>query len=349
MKLLITGGAGFIGSTLVRSALAAGHAVVNVDALTYAGDLANLAEVEAHPAYAFEQADIADAQAVATIFERHAPDAVLHLAAESHVDRSIDGPLAFVRTNVMGTAVLLEAARAHYGRLDAERAARFRFVHVSTDEVYGALGPDDAPFDEHSPIDPTSPYSSSKAASDLLARAWGRTYGLPVIVTSCSNNYGPRQHPEKLIPTVIFNALAGRPIPVYGDGRQVRDWLHVEDHASALLRVLDAGAPGQTYLIGGDAERANIDLVRAICAALDKVRPGNTPREDLITYVADRPAHDRRYAIDAGKLQRDLGWSPAMTIEEGLERTVRWYLDNDAWWDALRAKGFAGQRLGVTA
>jgi len=349
LKLLITGGAGFIGSTLVRATLAAGHAVVNVDALTYAGDLANLVEVATHPAYAFEQADIADAQAMAAIFERHAPDAVLHLAAESHVDRSIDGPLAFVRTNVVGTAVLLEAARAHYGRMDQDRAARFRFVHVSTDEVYGALGPDDAPFDERSPIDPTSPYSSSKAASDLLARAWGRTYGLPVIVTSCSNNYGPRQHPEKLIPTVIFNALAGRPIPVYGDGRQVRDWLHVEDHAAALLRVLEAGAPGETYLIGGDAERANIDLVRTICAALDRIRPGNTPREDLITHVTDRPAHDRRYAIDAGKLQRDLGWSPALTVEEGLERTVRWYLDNDGWWDALRAKGFAGQRLGVSA
>jgi len=349
LKLLVTGGAGFIGSTLVRSALAAGHAVVNVDALTYAGDLANLTEVEAHPAYAFEQADIADAEAMAALFSRHDPDAVLHLAAESHVDRSIDGPLAFVRTNVMGTAVLLEAARAHHGRLPPERAARFRFVHVSTDEVYGALGPDDAPFDERSPIDPTSPYSSSKAASDLLARAWGRTYGLPVIVTSCSNNYGPRQHPEKLIPTVIFNALAGRPIPVYGDGRQVRDWLHVEDHAAALLRVLEAGVPGETYLIGGDAERANIDLVRTICAALDRIRPGNTPREDLITHVTDRPAHDRRYAIDAGKLQRDLGWSPAMTVEEGLERTVRWYLDNDGWWDALRAKGFAGQRLGVSA
>ncbi|AYV45928.1 dTDP-glucose 4,6-dehydratase [Caulobacter flavus] len=349
MKLLITGGAGFIGSTLVRTALNAGHSVINVDALTYAGDLANLAEVESHPAYAFEQADIADGAAMAAVFDRHDPDAVLHLAAESHVDRSIDGPLAFVRTNVMGTALLLEAARAHLGRLDPERAARFRFVHVSTDEVYGALGPDDAPFDERSPVDPTSPYSSSKAASDLLARAWGRTYGLPVIVTSCSNNYGPRQHPEKLIPTVIFNALAGRPIPVYGDGRQVRDWLHVEDHAAALLRVLEAGAPGETYLIGGDAERANIDLVRTICAALDRIRPGNTPREDLITHVTDRPAHDRRYAIDAGKLRRDLGWSPAMTVEEGLERTVRWYLDNDRWWDALRAKGFAGQRLGVTA
>lgn len=349
MKLLITGGAGFIGSTLVRTALNAGHSVINVDALTYAGDLANLAEVESHPAYAFEQADIADGAAMAAVFDRHDPDAVLHLAAESHVDRSIDGPLAFVRTNVMGTVLLLEAARAHLGRLDPERAARFRFVHVSTDEVYGALGPDDAPFDERSPVDPTSPYSSSKAASDLLARAWGRTYGLPVIVTSCSNNYGPRQHPEKLIPTVIFNALAGRPIPVYGDGRQVRDWLHVEDHAAALLRVLEAGAPGETYLIGGDAERANIDLVRTICAALDRIRPGNTPREDLITHVTDRPAHDRRYAIDAGKLRRDLGWSPAMTVEEGLERTVRWYLDNDRWWDALRAKGFAGQRLGVTA
>jgi dTDP-glucose 4,6-dehydratase len=347
VKVLITGGAGFIGSALVRSALAAGHAVVNLDALTYAGDLANLAEIEGAPGYVFEQADIADAAAVNAIFARHQPDAVLHLAAESHVDRSIDGPLAFVRTNVMGSAVLLEAARAHWRALSPEQARAFRFVHVSTDEVYGALGPDDPPFDERSPVDPTSPYSSSKAASDLLARAWQRTYGLPVIVTSCSNNYGPRQFPEKLIPTVILNALAGQPIPVYGDGRQVRDWLFVEDHAEALLRILQAGIPGETYLIGGEAEESNLDLVHAICGILDRLAPANAPRAELITHVTDRPAHDRRYAIDAGKLRDDLGWRPRMSLETGLEQTVRWYLDNETWWRAIRERGFSGQRLGT--
>jgi dTDP-glucose 4,6-dehydratase len=347
MKLLITGGAGFIGSTLVRLALKAGHAVVNLDALTYAGDLANLTEVDQAPNYVFERADIADAGAVADILARHQPDAILHLAAESHVDRSIDGPLAFVRTNVMGTAVLLEAARAYWRTLPPDRSRDFRFIHVSTDEVYGALGPGDPPFDERSPIDPTSPYSASKASSDLLARAWERTYGLPVIVTSCSNNYGPRQFPEKLIPTVILNALAGRPIPVYGDGLQVRDWLFVEDHAEALLRILEAGAPGETYLIGGEAERSNLDLVETICGVLDRLRPANAPRVSLVTHVTDRPAHDRRYAINADKLRDTLGWRPHVSLEDGLEHTVRWYLDNEPWWRAIAARGFSGQRLGA--
>ncbi|KRA65892.1 dTDP-glucose 4,6-dehydratase [Caulobacter sp. Root655] len=347
MKILITGGAGFIGSSLIRSALEAGHAVVNLDALTYAGDLANLAAVEDAPGLAFEHADIADAAKVAAIFARHRPDAVLHLAAESHVDRSIDGPLAFVRTNVLGTAVLLEAARAYWRALEPERAAAFRFVHVSTDEVYGALSPNDPPFSEHSPIDPTSPYSASKASSDLLARVWQRTYGLPVIVTSCSNNYGPRQFPEKLIPTVILNALAGLPIPVYGDGGQIRDWLFVGDHADALLRILESGVPGETYLIGGEAERTNLDLVRTICDVLDRLSPADAPRANLITHVVDRPAHDRRYAIDAGKLRDALGWRPRTSFATGLERTVRWYLDNETWWKTIRARGFSGQRLGT--
>jgi len=346
LKILITGGAGFIGSALVRAALTAGHAVVNLDALTYAGDLANLAGVAAHPAYAFEKGDIADQAAVAAIFARHAPDAVLHLAAESHVDRSIDGPLAFVRTNVLGTAVLLEAARTWWQALPSDRAAAFRFVHVSTDEVYGALEPEDPPFDERSPLDPTSPYSASKASSDILARAWQRTYGLPVVVTSCSNNYGPRQFPEKLIPTVILNALVGQPIPVYGDGQQVRDWLFVEDHAQALLRVLDIGVPGETYLIGGEAERTNLDLVTGICEILDRLVPANAPRDALITHVRDRPGHDRRYAINAAKLRDDLGWRPSTRFESGLEQTVRWYLDNEDWWRTIQARGFTGERLG---
>jgi len=346
LKILITGGAGFIGSTLVRTALEAGHAVVNLDALTYAGDLANLAAVREHPAYTFVHGDIADRTVVDAVFARHAPDAVLHLAAESHVDRSIDGPMAFVRTNVMGTAVLLEAARTWWKSLPGDQAAAFRFVHVSTDEVYGALEADDPAFDEHSPLDPTSPYSASKASSDLLARAWQRTYGLPVVVTSCSNNYGPRQFPEKLIPTVILNALAGQPIPVYGDGQQVRDWLFVEDHARALLRVLDAGRPGETYLIGGEAERTNLQLVTGICGILDRLVPANAPRGDLVTHVRDRPGHDRRYAINAAKLRDELGWRPSTPFEDGLEQTVRWYLDNEAWWRTIQARGFTGERLG---
>ena len=346
MKLLVTGGAGFIGSAVVRLAVARGHAVVNLDALTYAACLDNVAAVADAPGYAFEHADIRDRGALDRIFAAHAPDAVLHLAAESHVDRSIDGPGTFVETNVTGTYTLLEAARAWWVR--AGRPAGFRFHHVSTDEVYGSLGPE-GKFTEQTPYAPTSPYSASKAASDHLVRAWGETYGLPVLVTNCSNNYGPYHFPEKLIPVVILNALSGRPIPVYGTGENVRDWLYVEDHADALLTVLARGAPGRTYNIGGEAEARNIDLVRQICAILDRLRPGPAPHADRITFVADRPGHDLRYAIDAGRIRQYLGWRPSVTLEEGLERTVRWYLDNEAWWRALQARDGVGQRLGVSA
>ena len=347
MKLLVTGGAGFIGSAVVRQAIGAGHRVINLDALTYAANLDNVASVADAPGYVFEHADIRDRAAMDRIFAAHAPDAVLHLAAESHVDRSIDGPADFVDTNVGGTCTLLEAARAHWagqGKPDT-----FRFVHVSTDEVFGSLSPEDPRFDEHTPYSPRSPYSASKAGSDHLARAWGETYGLPVIVTNCSNNYGPYQFPEKLIPVVILNALRGRPIPVYGKGENVRDWLYVEDHATALLRVLEAGAPGQTYVIGGQNEARNIDLVRAICAVLDRLRPDGAPHDRLIAFVTDRPGHDLRYAIDPSFIDRELGWRPSLTLEEGLERTVAWYLENAGWWQALEAREGVGQRLGTRA
>jgi dTDP-glucose 4,6-dehydratase len=346
LKLLVTGGCGFIGSAVVRQAAARGWAVVNVDALTYAANPAAVAGAAASPLYAFEHADIADADAMRAIFERQAPDAVLHLAAESHVDRSIDGPLAFVRTNVQGTAVLLEAARAHWSRLQGAAKGEFRFLHVSTDEVFGTLG-DDGAFDEATPYAPNSPYSSSKASSDLLVRAWGETYGLPVIVTNCSNNYGPWQFPEKLIPVAVFSALEGRPIPVYGAGANVRDWLFVEDHAAALLLALERGRIGETYCIGGDAETSNLDLVRRICAVMDRLRPEGAPHERLISFVTDRPGHDFRYAIDHAKITRELGWRPTVTLDEGLERTVRWYLGEEG--GALRADGFTGRRLGVVA
>lgn len=346
MKLLVTGGCGFIGSAVVRRAIGEGFAVVNVDALTYAGDRSNVASVADHPRYAFEQADICDGEAIAAIFDRHSPDAVLHLAAESHVDRSIDGPLAFVRTNISGTAVLLEAARSHVARLPGARQAGFRFHHVSTDEVFGALG-ETGVFDEASPYAPNSPYSASKGAADMLVRAWGTTFGLPVLITNTSNNYGPYQHPEKLIPTVITNALAGRPIPVYGAGAQVRDWLYVEDHAEALLNVLVKGAVGETYCIGGEAERSNLDLVHLICAALDRARPRTWPHADLISFVADRPGHDFRYAISNAKIEAALGWGPSVDLETGIARTVRWYLDHEAWGGAIRERGFEGARLGL--
>ena len=347
MKLLVTGGAGFIGSAVVRQAIAAGHAVVNLDALTYAACLDNLATVADHPAYAFERADIRDRSALDRIFAAHAPDAVMHLAAESHVDRSIDGPGTFIETNVMGTFHLLEAARAHWtarGRPD-----RFRFHHVSTDEVFGSLPADpEARFTEETPYDPRSPYSASKAGSDHLVRAWHETYGLPVVLSNCSNNYGPYHFPEKLIPVIILNALAGKPLPIYGDGSNVRDWLYVEDHAEALLAVVQKGAVGRSYNIGGGNERSNLELVRTLCALLDEAQPRNEGTyADLITFVDDRPGHDARYAIDPTRIRDELGWRPSVTLDEGLERTVAWYLGNRDWWQALLERDGVGTRLGL--
>ncbi len=346
MKLLVTGGAGFIGSAVVRRAVADGDAVVNLDALTYAACLDNVASVADDPLYAFEHADIRDRAALDRILAEHMPDAILHLAAESHVDRSIDGPGAFIDTNVTGTYTLLEAARAYWtgrGRPDA-----FRFHHVSTDEVYGTLGETGA-FTEDTPYAPNSPYSASKAASDHLVRAWGETYGLPVIVTNCSNNYGPFHFPEKLIPVVILRALAGEAIPVYGAGENVRDWLYVEDHADALLTVLRKGAVGRSYNIGGENEARNIDLVRMICALLDDRRPGGAPHDRLIEFVTDRPGHDLRYAIDPTRIRTELGWRPSVTLEQGLARTVDWFLANEAWWRALQDRDGVGARLGARA
>ncbi|MFZ8942642.1 MAG: dTDP-glucose 4,6-dehydratase [Gemmobacter sp.] len=344
MRVLVTGGAGFIGSAVVRAAHAAGHEVVNLDALTYAACLENVASVAQSGRYAFEHADIRDPGALARIFARHRPEAVIHLAAESHVDRSIDGPAAFVETNVTGTFNLLEAARTAWE--GAGRPASFRFVHVSTDEVFGHLGPEGR-FDEGTPYAPRSPYAATKAASDHLARAWGATWGLPVIVTNCSNNYGPFHFPEKLIPVVILNALHGRPIPVYGTGANVRDWLFVEDHARALLSVLEGGVPGRTYAIGGEAEARNLDIVRTICAILDRLRPEGAPHARLITFVADRPGHDLRYAIDPARIRAELGWRPEVTLAEGLERTVAWYLAHEAWWRPLLGRSGVGARLGT--
>ncbi len=348
MKLLVTGGAGFIGSAVVRRAIAEGFAVVNVDKLTYAANLENVASVADSPRYAFAQADICDAGAMARVFEAHDPDAVMHLAAESHVDRSIDGPAAFIHTNVVGTYTLLEAARAHWKALPEPRRSAFRFHHVSTDEVYGALGAEGM-FTEATPYAPNSPYSASKASSDHLVRAWGETYGLPVVVTNCSNNYGPFHFPEKLIPVTIQNALAGRPIPVYGRGENVRDWLYVEDHADALLTVLRRGRLAETYNIGGENEARNIDLVRTICGILDRMRPDGAPHERLIAFVTDRPGHDLRYAIDPSKIRDELGWRPSVTLEEGLRRTVTWFLENQRWWRALQARDGVGARLGLNA
>ena len=346
MKILVTGAAGFIGSAVVRQAVAAGHGVVNLDALTYAANLQNVASVAESPLYAFEHADIRDRAALDRVFATHHPDAVMHLAAESHVDRSIDGPGAFIETNVTGTYNLLEAARAYWTA--AGRPEGFRFHHISTDEVFGSL-PDDASvkFTEETPYDPRSPYSASKAASDHLVRAWHETYGLPVVLTNCSNNYGPYHFPEKLVPVVILRALAGQPIPVYGDGGNVRDWLYVEDHADALLTCLMRGEVGRSYNIGGENEAKNIDLVRTICGHLDTMRPEGAPHERLITFVADRPGHDRRYAIDPTRIRTELGWRPSVTVEEGLRRTVAWYLENEAWWRPLLAREGVGARLGT--
>ena len=344
MKLLVTGGAGFIGSAVVRRAIGMGHEVVNLDALTYAACLENVASVADAPGYSFEKADIRDRAALGAIFARHAPDAVMHLAAESHVDRSIDGPAAFIETNLVGTFNMLDAARAYWQ--DRGRPEGFRFHHISTDEVYGSLGAE-GKFTETTPYDPRSPYSASKAGSDHLVRAWAETYGLPVLVTNCSNNYGPFHFPEKLIPVVILNALAGKPIPVYGDGGNVRDWLYVEDHADALLTVLARGKVGRSYNIGGENEARNIDLVHMICAELDRLRPGGAPHARLITFVTDRPGHDRRYAIDPGRIREELGWRPSVTLAEGLARTVAWYLANEEWWRPLQARQGVGERLGV--
>lgn len=344
MKLLVTGGAGFIGSAVVRRAIGMGHQVVNLDALTYAACLDNVASVADAPGYAFEKADIRDRDALSRIFAEHAPDAVMHLAAESHVDRSIDGPAAFIETNLVGTFNMLDAARAYWQ--ERGRPEGFRFHHISTDEVYGSLGAE-GKFTETTPYDPRSPYSASKAGSDHLVRAWAETYGLPVLVTNCSNNYGPFHFPEKLIPVVILNALAGKPIPVYGDGGNVRDWLYVEDHADALLTVLAKGQVGRTYNIGGENEAKNIDLVRMICAELDRLRPDGAPHDRLITFVTDRPGHDRRYAIDPARIRTELGWRPSVTLAEGLARTVAWYLDNEDWWRPLLVRTGVGQRLGV--
>ena len=347
MKLLVTGGAGFIGSAVVRLAVGRGHRVVNLDALTYAACLDNVASVADSPLYAFEQADIRDRTALDRIFATHQPDAVMHLAAESHVDRSIDGPGDFISTNVTGTYTLLEAARAYW---DAQgRPADFRFHHISTDEVFGSLGPT-GQFTEETPYDPRSPYSASKAASDHLVQAWHHTYGLPVVLTNCSNNYGPFHFPEKLIPVIILNALAGKPLPIYGDGSNVRDWLYVEDHADALLLVLTRGAVGRSYNIGGENERSNLELVRTLCAILDDKRPKpQGSYADQITFVADRPGHDARYAIDPARIRGELGWRPSVTVEEGLARTVDWYLANEHWWRPLQARQGVGQRLGVRA
>ena len=343
MKLLVTGGAGFIGSAVVRQAVARGHHVINLDALTYAACLENVASVADSPAYAFEHVDIRNRPALDTVFDTHKPDAVMHLAAESHVDRSIDAPGDFIETNITGTYNLLEAARRYWA--GQGRPEEFRFHHISTDEVYGSLGAT-GQFTETTPYDPRSPYSASKAASDHLVRAWGKTYGLPVLLTNCSNNYGPYHFPEKLIPVVILKALAGEPIPVYGAGENVRDWLYVEDHADALLKVLDKGRVGRSYNIGGENEARNIDIVRMICAILDRERPLDRPYSGQITFVQDRPGHDLRYAIDPTRIREELGWRPSVTLEEGLERTVRWYLENEAWWRALQARDGVGQRLG---
>ncbi|WP_295673705.1 dTDP-glucose 4,6-dehydratase [uncultured Haemophilus sp.] len=349
--ILVTGGAGFIGSAVVRHIIESTQDnVVNVDKLTYAGNLESLESVENNPRYAFEQVDICDSKALLRVFEHHQPDAVMHLAAESHVDRSIDGPAAFIETNIVGTYTLLEAARAYWNTLNDERKVAFRFHHISTDEVYGDLEGTDDLFTETTPYAPSSPYSASKASSDHLVRAWLRTYGLPTIVTNCSNNYGPFHFPEKLIPLMILNALDGKPLPVYGNGQQIRDWLFVEDHARALYKVVTEGKVGETYNIGGHNEKANIDVVRTICSLLEELVPnkpeGVAKYEDLITYVKDRPGHDVRYAIDAAKIGRELGWKPQETFESGIRKTVEWYLNNTKWWSRVLDGSYNRERLG---
>ena len=343
MKLLVTGGAGFIGSAVVRLAIAQGHQVVVLDALTYAACLDNLAPVSDSDKYRFVEGDICDIALLDQVLGDHRPEAVMHLAAESHVDRSIDGPGAFIETNITGTYTLLEAARCYW--CDSGKPDSFRFHHISTDEVFGSLGKT-GHFTEETPYAPNSPYAASKASSDHLVRAWHETYGLPVVLSNCSNNYGPYHFPEKLIPVIIINALAGKPLPIYGNGENVRDWLYVEDHANALLTVLTKGTIGRSYNIGGENEATNIDIVREICAILDRLRPAARPYFELVNFVADRPGHDLRYAIDPTRIRTELGWRPAVTLTQGLEKTVHWYLDNEDWWQALQNRSGVGNRLG---
>ena len=350
MRIIVTGGLGFIGSAVVRLLISeTRHEVLNVDKVTYAASPASVATVANDPRYSFVKADIADAPAMHSLFANFSPDAVLHLAAESHVDRSIDGPAPFIATNVVGTFELLEAARAYWSTLKGEAAHRFRFVHISTDEVFGSLEPDDAPFSELTPYAPRSPYAASKAASDHLVRAWHETFGLPALITNCSNNYGPYHFPEKLIPLTILKGLRGEELPVYGTGKNVRDWLFVQDHARAILCALQSGTVGETYTVGGNAQRRNIDVVEQICDRLDHElgeRPVG-PRRQLIRFVADRPGHDLRYAIDSSKVQTRLGWRPSRTFEQGLAETVRWYLDNEWWWRPILESRYDGGRLGA--
>ncbi|MCI0916080.1 dTDP-glucose 4,6-dehydratase [Pseudomonas stutzeri] len=358
MKILVTGGAGFIGSALIRHIIDnTDDCVVNVDKLTYAGNLESLAHICQSPRYAFERVDICDRAELDRVFRENQPEAVMHLAAESHVDRSIDGPAAFIETNIVGTYTLLEAARQYWQAMDEERKAAFRFHHISTDEVYGDLeGPEDL-FTETTPYAPSSPYSASKASSDHLVRAWQRTYGLPALITNCSNNYGPYHFPEKLIPLIILNALEGKPLPVYGKGDQIRDWLYVEDHVRALYKVVTEGQVGETYNIGGHNEKQNIEVVHTLCELLDELRPVGansfarhlTSYQDLITHVQDRPGHDLRYAIDASKIQRELGWTPEETFETGIRKTVEWYLNNSNWCRRVQDGSYQRERLGATA
>lgn len=349
MKILVTGGAGFIGSAVIRRAISQGDSIVNVDSLTYAANLKSIDAISKHKNYSFEKHDICDAGAMADVFAKHQPDCILHLAAESHVDRSIDGPRRFMETNVMGTLTLLEVARKYFEQLDKTRQSKFRFHHVSTDEVYGDLEISDPAFTETSSYDPSSPYSASKAASDHLVRAWGRTYGLPIIITSCSNNYGPYQFPEKLIPVVILKALYRQPIPIYGTGDNIRDWLHVDDHARALLTALKSGTIGETYNIGGHNERTNLDIAQTICKIMDKHMDDGFHHETLIEFVTDRPGHDRRYAINADKIEQNLGWTPSMKFNEGFEQTISWYLENETWWRPLIDADKFGHRHGLKA
>ena len=351
MKILLTGGCGFIGSAVVRRAIRReGHQIINIDKMTYAASEDALEDAHTHPNHLLLKQDICDLAGIRAAFAQHEPDAVMHLAAESHVDRSIDGPAAFVHTNVTGTFVMLEAAREYFATLSGEKKERFRFHHISTDEVFGALEDNDPPFNEHTPYDPRSPYSSSKAASDHLARAWMHTYDLPVIVSNTTNNYGKWQFPEKLIPLVTLNAIEEKPLPVYGAGLNTRDWLFVDDHAEALLKVVTQGVPGETYCIGARQPRKNLDVVKAICAILDQKLPSpNGARERLITYVTDRPGHDNRYEIDPGSAEKALNWKAAHDFERGLATTIGWYLDNRPWWEGIRAKTYSGQRLGAAA